>query len=391
MAALVALAIILPAAVIRLGHGLARLVSTTDRRGGIDLRFRVEETQAWFSGAPVYGVLETADYPPASYVLFWPFVGWTDMLTARWIWAGVSVACLVALAMMIWRALDERPAVERVAFSLLPMAGYATHGTLVTGQLPFLVLAALVGGTLLLVRRNPTLWSDLAGAALIILSLVKPTLSAPVVWIAFLAPRRIRPAALIVGGYALAALAAASMQDGSLLQLTADWLQQRDLVRLGATYGNLQKLLATMGAAGAFLPLAVAGVLLTGLWVLRYRAADPWLLLGVTAIVTRLLTYHRSFDDLLVILPAVAAMRLTTGPDAALRPAAWATALALAAGSLAPRVLLGDVQVALELLNFVLPVLWMGALAVLALAAERQRLATRSAMVPSVAAGVLAA
>ena len=128
------------AAAVRVTHGVARLVSTTDRRGGIDLRFRFHEVQAWFGGLPVYGRLETADYPPASYAMFWPFVGWTDMLTARWIWAVATVLLLLAFARILWREGMGRTTTEKAWLALLPLAGYATHGLLVTGQVAVFAL-----------------------------------------------------------------------------------------------------------------------------------------------------------------------------------------------------------------------------------------------------------
>jgi hypothetical protein len=35
-----------------------------------DLMWRRTEAATWFSGAQVYGAIESADYPPASYALF---------------------------------------------------------------------------------------------------------------------------------------------------------------------------------------------------------------------------------------------------------------------------------------------------------------------------------
>ena len=35
--------------------------------------------RAWFAGLPVYGSLEHADYPPASYAILWPALGWLDL------------------------------------------------------------------------------------------------------------------------------------------------------------------------------------------------------------------------------------------------------------------------------------------------------------------------
>jgi hypothetical protein len=45
-------------------------------------------------------------------------------------------------------------------------------------------------------------------------------------------------------------------------------------------------------------------------WAYRHRRADTWILLGAAAIVARLWTYHRIYDDVLLLLPMVALYRL---------------------------------------------------------------------------------
>jgi hypothetical protein len=55
---------------------------------------------------------------------------------------------------------------------------------------------------------------------------------------------------------------------------------------------------------------SVLALLLLGCWIYRYRRADLWLLLGVTAIVARLWVYHRSYDDMLIILPMITLFRI---------------------------------------------------------------------------------
>jgi hypothetical protein len=47
-----------------------------------------------------------------------------------------------------------------------------------------------------------------------------------------------------------------------------------------------------------------------GVWAYYHRQQDLWLLVGVTALVARLWTYHRVYDDLLIVLPMVTLFRL---------------------------------------------------------------------------------
>jgi hypothetical protein len=58
------------------------------------------------------------------------------------------------------------------------------------------------------------------------------------------------------------------------------------------------------------------GYFLLGYWTYRYRDTDLWLVLGVTAIVARMWVYHRSYDDMLVLLPMITLFRIAkNGPD----------------------------------------------------------------------------
>lgn len=369
------------AALLRVGHGVYRLVSPADRRGGIDLRLRFFEVEAWFAGEQVYGRLGSAVYPPASYTMFWPFVGWNDRLTARWIWAVTTLAMLAWLAWLLWREHGSRPRIERAWLALLPFAGYATHSTLATGQVSIHVVTLLVAGLLVLVNRSG-LRADITGSAVILPALIKPTLSVPLFWIAFLVPGRIRPAALIIAGYAVLTLFAASFQPVGLIQLLRGWLAGDSEVQLDATHTNLQRLLA--GADHLFLPLALLIITATGVWVFRHRRVDLWILMGVTALVARMLTYHRGFDDFIIILPTVALYRIAVS-TASLNRRVIAGTLALACfgGMMAPRLLITDIEAAVLLLNNVLlPLTWGATLGFLLFEAHRLRAESAATPLP---------
>ena len=62
----------------------------TSPSGAIDLKLMHQLVHEWFAGRRVYGELKTAVYPPATYVLLWPLVGWLDVGPARWLWGLTS-------------------------------------------------------------------------------------------------------------------------------------------------------------------------------------------------------------------------------------------------------------------------------------------------------------
>jgi hypothetical protein len=88
-------------------------------------------------------------------------------------------------------------------------------------------------------------------------------------------------------------------------------------------------------------------LILLGLWIYRHRSLDPWLLLGVSALVARLSIYHRWYDDLLILVPMLTLLRLIRTDAGRTAPAGWLFAGAVVT-SLAPGGL------------FVLPPPWLG-------------------------------
>lgn len=81
-------------------------------------------------------------------------------------------------------------------------------------------------------------------------------------------------------------------------------------------YANLGFWLGTAGMKAWILPAGLAVFLTLGVWIYRHRQADVWILLGVTALVARLWTYHRVYDDVVIIFAEVALFRIARRGDA---------------------------------------------------------------------------
>ena len=94
---LAAVALMSLAAVIWLGYEFWRLLLQASPAGALDLMLRFTETRLWFAGQPVYEIEKTGVYPPATYLLLWPFLGWLNSMHARWLWALTSVLALAWL------------------------------------------------------------------------------------------------------------------------------------------------------------------------------------------------------------------------------------------------------------------------------------------------------
>lgn len=307
------------AALVWLGYEFWRLLGSatpmwpSSPRGAVDLRLRHREVQRWFAGRPVYSELPGALYPPASYVILWPLLGWLAVTPARWLWAITTVAALAWLVSLTIRESGVPTRLECVFVALIPLAMYATGATIGNGQLIVHLLPLLMAGLLMLHHKHCGWREDLIAAALIVVALVKPSISAPFFWIVLFVPGRLRPALLVVAGYILLTLFAAGFQDASLLSLIKGWLEH---AQWGAVWRTVRSAGDLPGGLPAFrlliwnlyASLFVLGAL--GVWVYYHRRVDLWLLLGVTALVALFWAYHGWYDDLLVLLPIIVLFRI---------------------------------------------------------------------------------
>jgi hypothetical protein len=173
------------AAIARLGYEFGRLLFGLGARGGVDLIMRQGEVQAWFKGDPVYGAIWTAVYPPASYAILWPLIGWLGPAKARWLYAAAAIG---------------------------------------NGQITVFVLPFLLGALHLFCRGRCSFVKDLTGSVLVALALVKPSLAAPFLWVVLFVPGRLRPALLTACAYVGITVLAFSFQKTDPLSLIDGFL-----------------------------------------------------------------------------------------------------------------------------------------------------------------------
>lgn len=305
-------------AALRLGHAfhLALVIEGEP----IDLLYRIEEVRHWFGGLPVYGVLHHADYPPGSYALLWPFMGWLSVPGARLVFVLTTVMSLAVIAWLSVRAsgVTRRSARVFAAIFLLPFG--AAQLAIWVGQLGLHVTASLMGAAALLLgtRLRPSeegadrrSWLvDGAAAVLLAASLVKPTMSVPIVAMLLILVGRWRPFVLTAALYAGLTALALAFQPGSPVALIAAWLGQEGGLTLEMGSVNLHLWMHWLGVRSSLLPLSLVLLLLGVVLAWRYRAADPWLVLGVAAMLGRLWIHHRAYDDMLLVIAAIPLFRL---------------------------------------------------------------------------------
>ena len=313
----------------KLGDEMARLVWRSGATAAIDLKLRYAEVQGWFDGLPVYRTMSVPTYPPASYALLWPFLGWMSLEAARWFWA---VTTLVAIAVLVWLIVHESGATgawQRALAALLLLAMNQTGVVVGNGQLTVHALAPLVVGLLLIHRGSATWPEDVAAAACLVLAMVKVTLAGPFLWLVLFAPSpapahqywpwRLRPALLVAAGYVALTVLAASFQAAGLLTQLREWIGvTRAVSDQGGDYADLSAWLTAAGLGRLTSLATVVAFVALGVWTYQYRRVDLWVRIGVIGLVARFWAYHRLYDDVLVVLAFVALFRIATPAATAL-------------------------------------------------------------------------
>ncbi len=313
----------------KLGDEMARLAWRSGPTAAIDLELRYAEVQGWFHGVPVYRTMPVPTYPPASYALLWPLLGWMSLDAARWFWAATTIAALAVLTWLVVRETGATGAWQRTLAALLLLAMNQTGVVVGNGQLTVHVLAPLVAGLLLIHRGSGTWAEDLAASACVICAMVKVTLTAPFLWLVVFTPQaeaarriwpwRLRPGLLVATGYVTLTMLAARFQHATLLTQLREWIGvTRQVSNQGGDYADLSAWLTAAGLGRLTSAISVVVFVAVGFWTYQHRRVDLWVRIGVIALVARFWAYHRLYDDVLVVLAFVALFRIATPAATAL-------------------------------------------------------------------------
>ena len=370
----------------------AKITGSMNKNGPVDLSCRFVETNAWFRRQPVYTEIKTAVYPPASYALLWPLLGNLSWPWARTLWYALSIGGLFWLSRQLIEHSLARSRLQRTFIGMMPFASYAAGAAIGNGQTIPLLLPVLLFSVIRVARSTPDpghrLWLESAG---VLWTLVQPTITAPFFWIVLLRPNQRRHAIAIAASYLVLTLFAISFQMEHFTRKTEStsnvaFVQRWTVKASGGAaigsarggYGSLHDLLYLLGVERrAFFFVSLLVLLAFGLWIHRHRQVDLWLLMGITSLMARFWTYHRWYDDLLLMLPLVTLFRMTQLPqhDDRTRKIAFRLFMIVWIFSLAPGVLY--TLPSLPILVYIQVTAWLATLGFLAHLAHRERQASR--------------
>lgn len=293
-------------AVPRIAYQLWRLLLDHDRNGAIDLRIMYESVNPWFKGEALREIIHF----PATYAIIWPLTGWLPFESARWLWVILYAGSLVWLYQIVAAETVIRKKEEILFVALFILAIYPTGITIGNGQVILFLLPCILTAVLMRSEKEHGIFRDIILSLLFLISALKITITAPFFLIALISQRAIRPLAIAAFGYLVLTYAAISYRDAGLMQTLQIWLHDSPEAALKGGYANIHALLQCFGLEQLMLPSSFVLIAAFSIWLYKFRKTDIWVQLGVAAIVARIWTYHRLYDDILIIIPMIAIFRM---------------------------------------------------------------------------------
>ncbi|MEW6145799.1 MAG: hypothetical protein AB1598_12360 [Thermodesulfobacteriota bacterium] len=293
-------------AVTRLGYQFWRLLLDHNWNGAIDLRIIYESVDQWFKGEALFEIIHL----PATYAIIWPLTGWLSFESTRWLWAALYAVSIVWLFRIVSAETGIEKREERIFAALFILSIYPTGITIGNGQVILFLLPCILTAVLMESEREISIIKDVILSLLFLFASLKITVTAPFFLIALITQRAIRPLAIAACGYSVLTYVAISYRDEGLVQTLQIWLHDCSAVAARGGYANIHIWLITLGLERLIFPASFVLIAAFSLWLFKFRKIDIWIQLGVAAIVARLWTYHRLYDDLLIIVPMIAIFRI---------------------------------------------------------------------------------
>lgn len=268
------------------------LVGGTTPSSAVDLRNRDMEQAFFADGKDPYDHMEGSQ-PPWAYP-FGILLTWPEWPAVRAYFAALN---LVALAWLMWWAYREPRDATPEARLVLMAAVFAFGGSCTAtevGQISIVVTALLAGA----------LWCDRAGhqywcGLLVAFATIKPTIAVPFA-VALLLASRFRAAAVAAAYGAVASGLAWVVTGASPLRMVQQMADGAKTYINDGTLGlvDVAQWLGASPAAAVWLPLLVA--VPCAALMLNARPSLT-LAFAVAAVWGRLWTYHKSYDDVMLV------------------------------------------------------------------------------------------
>ena len=293
-------------AVSRLAYQLWRLLLNPGWNGAIDLRIMHESVDQWFKGEALREIIHL----PATYAIIWPLAGWLSFETARWLWAVLYAVSLVWLFRIVAAETGIKKREEILFAALFILSIYPTGITIGNGQVILFLLPCILTAVFMEREHESGIIRDIILSLLFLISSLKITVTAPFFLIALITQRAIRPLTIAACGYLILTYVAISYRDAGLVETLKTWMHDCSAVAARGGYANIHIWLIALGLERLIFPASFVLIAAFSLWLFKFRKTDIWIQLGVAAIIARIWTYHRLYDDLLILVPMITIFRI---------------------------------------------------------------------------------
>lgn len=294
-----------------------RLVFIETPNGAIDLRVLKRGIGLWFENRPIIQELKSAVYPPASYAMLWPFIGWMKFPFSR-----IIMACSLILILILFskfslkHSLSKSTEASAIAL-LIPLCLNATGVVIGNGQLTIHLLLMILIAIFMLKNNKNYLSKEILISILIVFSLIKPSLTAPFIWLVlFIFPNH-RVILMTILLYFVITFVSYYFRETEINEVVKITKQAYHNIIWGTIsgsdtggYANLHSLFSYIGIERFNIIGSFLLSLIFGIWVFLNKKADLWLLLAVTALFSRFWMYHRVYDDFLLAIPMISLIRI---------------------------------------------------------------------------------
>jgi len=181
----------------------------------------------------------------------------------------------------------------------------ATGVNIGNGQLSIHLVLLLLSAFL---TASDSGWKPVLTSSLLMLgAMTKPTVALPF-YILFAVLHR-RAALLTAAGYTVLTAFAMTFQQLDLIPLLQKMIERNAEVAAAGGYGNLHSWLGALNLSQLAMPLSFVFLAGLALWLFYNRKNNLWILLAVCALIARIWTYHRMYDDVLILFPMIALLR----------------------------------------------------------------------------------
>ncbi len=290
----------------RLVYQVWRLLFKDGGNGANDLLLLRQWIIDWFEGKPIYSYILF----PATFPTLWPITGWLSIEATRWLWLGLYAVALWVLVRILKSGAVIRDGKETMLLALFVLTIYPTGVTIGNGQMALLLLPAVVAGLIISRDGSLTPWRRAAAVALLIFSSSKLPVTAPFFLILMISLKDLKTMTAVGLSYIALTFFSLSFRKMSIPEFTSRWTNETPSVVTVGGHGNIHHFLSPLGIDNFLLPSSALILAALAVWIYKFRKTDFWVQLGVAALTARFWTYHRLYDDLLIIIPMAAVLRL---------------------------------------------------------------------------------